>query len=59
MDDKFDYTFCTDYDKNICPVECFRAKITEQYDSAIKRPRVSSWATFRDTPECPLGEESC
>ena len=49
-----DYTFCSDFGPE-CPESCFRAEITaellrEKYNGPI------SWANFKGTSECKMGE---
>lgn len=49
-----DYTHCADYDKNICPADCFRAEVTKelQEDKTFHDP--VSWAHFKGSPECKI-----
>jgi hypothetical protein len=49
-----DVTHCADWNIN-CPKSCYRAQITEDLRK-IEYPWPVSFAMFRRTAECPLGD---
>lgn len=51
------YCHCSDYKKDICPEECFRARITEEV-KAFQYPYPVSYGNLRSSGYCPLEEIS-
>lgn len=50
-----DYAHCSDYSKEICPKECFRAQLTEDLKNRTDLLGLPfTWMHFRETEECPL-----
>ena len=57
--DHSDYCHCSDWKNDICPEDCFRARITKELrsmDPPYQWP--VSYANFRKSGYCPLGENS-
>ena len=50
------YTHCGDYNPDICPRDCFRAKLTKEYNErcADFEGIPVTWANLRKTDVCPL-----
>ena len=46
-----DYARCWDYEKGVCPEECFRAKLT---DDLKNWPHPVTYSKFKGTEACPL-----
>ena len=46
-----DYAHCWDYEKGVCPEECFRAKLT---DDLKNWPYPVAYSKFKGTETCPL-----
>ena len=46
-----DYAHCWDYEKGVCPEECFRAKLT---DDLKNWPYPVTYSKFKETDACPL-----
>ena len=46
-----DYAHCWDYEKGVCPEECFRAKLT---DDLKNWPYPVTYSKFKGTEACPL-----
>lgn len=46
-----DATHCSDYQKGICPLSCYRAKLTEDL-KWIHYDLPTSWSNFKGTNEC-------
>lgn len=46
-----DYAHCWDYEKGVCPEECFRAKLT---DDLRNWPHPVTYSKFKGTEACPL-----
>lgn len=50
-----DYSHCSNYSKEICPKECFRAQLTEDLKNRTDLLGLPfTWMRFRETKECPL-----
>ena len=48
-----DYAHCLDYNEQICPKTCFRARLTKDYlDSKAEFP--VTWSKLWNTPSCEL-----
>ena len=53
-----DYCHCSDYEKDICPEQCFRARLTKELkESDPPYPFPVSFGNFRESGYCPLKEE--
>ena len=55
-----DVAHCYDYEKDKCPMECFRARVTQDYrelQAAGKVDFLSTWVHFKGTKYCALNEE--
>ena len=52
-----DYCHCSDWVKDICPGECFRARITQELKEHPGYPYPVSYGNFRNSGYCPLKEE--
>lgn len=46
-----DYSHCWDYEKGVCPEECFRAKLT---DDLKNWPHPVTYSKFKGTEACQL-----
>lgn len=46
-----DYAHCWDYEKGVCPEECFRGKLT---DDLKNWPHPVTYSKFKGTEACPL-----
>ena len=54
-----DLCHCSDWKNDICPKECFRARITKELrDMGPPYPYPVSYANFHKSGYCPLGENS-
>ena len=52
-----DATHCSDYNKKICPKECYKGRLVEDLNQhKMFDPSCLSWAYFRETDACPLHE---
>lgn len=49
-----DATHCFNH-TSACPKTCYRAQLTEELKN-IQYPLPVSWAWFKGTPDCPIGE---
>lgn len=55
--DHSDFCHCSDYNSDICPKECFRARLTKELKEADPPyPYPVSMANFRHSGYCPLHE---
>lgn len=46
-----DYAHCWNYEKGVCPEECFRAKLT---DDLKNWPYPVTYSKFKGTDGCPI-----
>ena len=52
-----DFCHCSDWKADICPEECFRARITKELKEApTPYPYPVSIGNFRNSGHCPLDE---
>lgn len=49
-----DACHCLDYDKGKCPVDCYRAQLTQELICSNYQG-LSSWSNFEGTKHCRLG----
>ncbi len=47
-----DATHCSDYVKGVCPMNCYRAELTEDLDNGRMIGIPVSWASFIYSEEC-------
>ena len=53
-----DYCHCFDYRPDICPEECFRARLTKELKEKPGYPYPVSYGNFLHSGFCPLDEGS-
>ena len=51
------YCHCFDYQPDICPGECFRARLGKELTEVGSYPYPVSYGNFRRAGFCPLEEE--
>lgn len=51
-----DYAHCMDYVQGVCPLSCFRAELTDDYQKHCNYP--VSWMHFKGTKECEVTTNS-
>lgn len=51
-----DYAHCMDYVQGVCPLSCFHAELTDDYQKHCNYP--VSWMHFKGTKECEVNNNS-